>query len=94
VTEIALAHGRTPFRPDLTGVFIGCDPVIKDDIGSGTPLTEPSRSWIAAPLQALPRPKSEAHLRTTGGKLTRFELTNSAPSMAFSVLIPKLVYIR
>jgi hypothetical protein len=61
---------------------------------SGTPPTEPSLSWIAAPRQAFCRPKSDAQRRTTGGKSTGLELTNRAPSMAFSLLIPKLVYIR
>ena len=49
---------------------------------------------MAAPRQALPRPRSAAQRRTTGGKLTRLELTNFAPSTAFSELIPKLVYMR
>src|SRR6185312_299108 len=60
----------------------------------GTPPTEPSLSWIAAPRQALPRPKSDDQRRTTGGKPTGFELMNLAPSTEFSVLMPKLVYIR
>src|SRR5690606_19170108 len=61
---------------------------------SGIPPTEPSRSWNAAAFHATPFRLSLPHLRSIGGKYTGFALTNFAPSMAFSVLTPALVYIR
>jgi hypothetical protein len=59
-----------------------------------------NRSWlscarhVAAAFQATPHKLSLPHLRSIGGKYTGSALTNFAPTVAFSVLTPALVYFR
>jgi hypothetical protein len=60
----------------------------------GTPPTEPSLSWNTEVRQATPPRLSLPHRSFIGGKYTRLASTNVAPSMAFSVLTPALVYMR